>query len=70
MQRIQLIEGDVWGHRTDLSEYHNVPSSVFEKVKEMKLEGKPTEDIIARISKENNLSAGMVAYILTKEILA
>jgi hypothetical protein len=70
MQRIQLIEGDVWGHRTDLSEYNNVPSSVFEKVKEMKLEGKPTEDIKAKISKENNLSAGMVAYILTKEILA
>jgi hypothetical protein len=70
MQRIQLIKGDVWGHRTDLSEYHNVPYSVFEKVKEMKLEGKPTEDIKARISKENNLSAGMVAYILTKENLA
>ena len=70
MQRIQLIKGDVWGHRKDLYEYSNIPSSVFEKVKEMKLEGKSIEDIKARISKENNLSAGLVAYILTKENLA
>ena len=70
MQRIQLIKGDVWGHKKDLHEYSNIPSSVFEKVKEMKLEGKSIEDIKARISKENNLSAGMVAYILTKENLA
>ena len=33
MQRIQLIEGDVWGHRKDLNEYYDVPSSVIEKIK-------------------------------------
>jgi hypothetical protein len=70
MQRIQLIKGDVWGHRTDLSEYHNVPSSVFEKVKEMKLEGKSIEDIEAKISRESKLNPEMVAYILTKEASA
>jgi hypothetical protein len=26
MQRIQLLEGDVWGHRKDLNEYYTVPS--------------------------------------------
>src|SRR5664279_3770048 len=29
MQRIQLIEGDVWGHRKDINDYYNVPSSVI-----------------------------------------
>ena len=67
MQRIQLLEGDVWGHRKDLNEYYNIPSSVFEKIKEMKLEGKSTEDIEARISKESKLDPEMIAYILTKE---
>ncbi len=33
MQRIQLIEGDVWGHRKDLNEYYDIPSSVIEKIK-------------------------------------
>ena len=70
MQRIQLIEGDVWGHRKDLNEYYNIPSSLFEKIRAMKLEGKSTEDIEARISKESKLNPEMVAYILTKEASA
>jgi hypothetical protein len=67
MQRIQLLEGDVWGHRKDLNEYYDIPSSVFDKIKVMKTEGKSTEDIEARISKESKLNPEMVAYILTKE---
>jgi hypothetical protein len=67
MQRIQLLEGDVWGHRKDINEYYTVPTSVFEKIKEMKLEGKSTEDIEAKISRESKLNPEMVAYILTKE---
>jgi hypothetical protein len=33
MQGIQLIEGDVWGHRKDINEYYTIPSSVTEKIK-------------------------------------
>jgi len=67
MQRIQLIEGDVWGHRKDINEYYTIPSSVIEKIKEMKIEGKSAEDIEAKISRESKLNPGMVAYIMTKE---
>jgi hypothetical protein len=67
MQRVQLIEGDVWGHRKDLNEYYTVPSSVLEKINEMKLDGKSTKDIGEEISKKSKLNHGMVAYILNKE---
>jgi hypothetical protein len=67
MQRIQLIEGDVWGHRKDINEYYIVPSSVIDRIKEMKIEGKSAKDIEARVSRESKLNPGMVAYILTKE---
>jgi hypothetical protein len=70
MQRVQLIEGDVWGHRKDLNEYYTVPTSVFDKIREMKIEGKSAEDIEKEVSKRNKLNLGMVAYIMTKEILA
>ncbi len=70
MQRIQLIEGDVWGHRKDLNEYYDVPSSVIEKIKAMKNEGKSTEDIEEEVSRKTRLNPEMVAYILTKEIAA
>jgi hypothetical protein len=70
MQRIQLIEGDVWGHRKDLNEYYDVPSSVIERIKAMKNEGKSTEDIEEEVSRKTRLNPEMVAYILTKEIAA
>ena len=67
MQRIQLLEGDVWGHRKDLNEYYTVPYSVTEKIMEMKMEGKSAEDIEAKISRESKLNPEMIAYILSKE---
>jgi hypothetical protein len=70
MQRIQLIEGDVWGHRKDLNEYYDVPSSVIERIKAMKNEGKSIEDIEEEVSRKTRLNPEMVAYILTKEIAA
>jgi hypothetical protein len=70
MQKIQLIEGDVWGHRKDINEYYSVPSSVIEKIKEMKTEGQSAEDIEARVSRESKLSPEFVAYIMNKETSA
>ena len=67
MQRIQFIEGDVWGHRKDINEYYTVPSSVIKQIKEMKIEGKSAKDIYARISKESKLNPEIIAYIMTKE---
>ena len=70
MQRIQLLEGDVWGHRKDINEYYAIPSSVIEKIKEMKNEGKTAEEIEKKVSRESKLNPGMVAYILNKETTA
>ena len=68
MQRVQLLEGDVWGHRKDLNEYYEVPSSVIEKIKEMKSEGKSTEDIKKEVSRRNKTNPEMIGYILMREI--
>ena len=68
MQRIQLLEGDVWGHRKDINEYYAIPSSVIDKIKEMKNEGKSTEEIEKKVARESKLNPEMVAYILNKEV--
>jgi len=70
MQRVQLIEGDVWGHRKDINEYYSISPSIIEKIKEMKIEGKSTEEIEKRVSRESKLNLEMVAYILNKETTA
>jgi hypothetical protein len=67
MRRVQLVEGDVWGHRKDISEYFVIQPSVFEKIKEMKLEGKIDDEIKVKISRESKLSPQMVAYVMTKD---
>jgi len=70
MQRVQLLEGDVWGHRKDINEYFTISSSVIEKIKDMKTEGRPVEEIEKKISRESKLNPEMIVYILNKEIPA
>jgi hypothetical protein len=70
MQRIKLLEGDVWGHRKDLNEYYDVPSSVIDKIRAMRNEGKSSESIEAEVSRKTRMNPEMVAYILLKEITA
>ena len=70
MQRIQLIEGDVWGHRKDINDYYIIPSSVIEQIRELKSEGTPAERIEEKISRESKLKPDMISYILNKETLA
>ena len=68
MQRIQLIEGDVWGHRKDINEYYSIPPSVIEEIKEMKMEGESAEAIEEKVSRARKLNPEMVAYIIKKEV--
>jgi hypothetical protein len=70
MQRVQLLEGDVWGHRKDITEYYSVPSTIIEKIKEMRNEGKSTEDIKKEISRKTKTNPEMIGYILTREFSA
>lgn len=69
MQKVQLIEGDVWGHRKDINEYYTVPSSVISKIKSMKAEGIPGEEIAEEVAQESKLDPKMVSYILGRRDL-
>ncbi|AKB47937.1 Ribosomal protein S6 [Methanosarcina sp. Kolksee] len=69
MQKVQLIEGDVWGHRKDINEYYTVPSSVISKMRCMKAEGIPSEKIAEKLAHESKLSPEMISYILNKKDL-
>ncbi len=69
MQKVQLIEGDVWGHRKDINEYYTFPSSVISKIKSMKAEGIPGEKIAEEVAQESKLDPQMVSYILGRRDL-
>jgi len=63
MQKIQLLEGSLRGHSYD------VPSSVIDKIKAMRNEGKSIKAVEEEVLKESKLDPGIVAYILIKEAL-
>ncbi|MGB9939148.1 DUF1699 family protein [Methanosarcina sp.] len=69
MQKVELLEGDVWGHRKDINEYYTVPPSVISKIRSMKAEGIPAEKIAEKVAQESKLSSKMISYILNRRDL-
>lgn len=69
MQKVQILEGDVWGHRKDINEYYTIPPSVILKIKSMKAEGIPGEKIAEKVAQESKLNPEMVSYILKRRDL-
>jgi hypothetical protein len=68
MQKIQLLEGDVWGHRKDINEYYTIPPSVMTEIKKMKAEGIPNESIVEKIERERRFNPKMIYYILSRRL--
>jgi hypothetical protein len=67
MQGIELLEGDVWGHRKDINEYSEVGPRIYDRVDALKSEGLSDEAIAERINKESRISKDLVKYILTNQ---
>ncbi len=68
MKKIQLLEGDVWGHRKDINEYYTMPPSIMIEIRKMKEEGVPNERIAEKIAKERRLNPKMISYILSRRL--
>ena len=69
MQGIELLEGDVWGHRKDLDEYFIVDDKVLQEIKTKAAKGMSAEDI-AEIQKETKLSQDLIKYIARTKVTA
>jgi hypothetical protein len=69
IQKVELLEGDVWGHRKDINEYFIIPSSVISKIRSMKAQGTPAERIVEKIAQESKLDPKMVSYIMSRKDL-
>lgn len=66
MQKIKLIEGDVWGHRKDINEYYTTSPAISNRIKELKSEGMSDEKIADKLSREGKLNKEMLLYMLSK----
>ncbi|MDD1742175.1 MAG: DUF1699 family protein [Methanotrichaceae archaeon] len=64
MQGVELIEGDVWGHRKDINEYYIIDDAVLNRIKQLQKSGMGTNEIASSISKETRLSPELVKYAI------
>ncbi|OPY16695.1 MAG: hypothetical protein A4E23_01681 [Methanomethylovorans sp. PtaU1.Bin073] len=64
MQGIELIEGDVWGHRKDINEYYEIPQEVFDRLKQYLMDKMPEKDIIEKLIRETRMSPDFVSFLV------
>jgi len=63
-QGVEIIEGDVWGHRKDIDEYYVINDKIIGRINDLQSDGLNVEEISSRISWESKLSPAMVNYII------
>ncbi|MCG7848576.1 MAG: DUF1699 family protein, partial [ANME-2 cluster archaeon] len=64
MQGIELLEGDVWGHRKDINEYYEIKPRIFDRIEELKNEGTSKEEIISKLGLETRLSEDLIKFLV------
>ena len=63
MQGIELLEGDVWGHRKDLDEYYTVEDSTIKEIRTLAANGATADDVTNQIQNKTRLSPDLIKYI-------
>jgi hypothetical protein len=63
MQGIELLEGDVWGHRKDLDEYFTVEDATMEEIRTLAASGVTMSEVTAQIQQKAKVSPDLVKYI-------
>ena len=64
MQGIELLEGDVWGHRKDINEYYEIKQRIFDRIEQLKDEGKSKEEIVSKLGIETRLSKDLIKFLM------
>jgi len=64
MKQIQLMEGDVWGHRKDINEYYEIKASIMDMISKLKAEGVPENNIRKKMTEETGLSPDLISFLI------
>jgi hypothetical protein len=70
MQGIELLEGDVWGHRKDLDEYFTVDDTTTEEIRTLSASGASMDDVANQIQRKARIGPDLIKYIAKTKITA
>ncbi len=68
MQGVDLLKGDVWGHRKDIDEYFKVNEETVEEIESLISQGANLEDTTNTIQNKTRLGEDMIKYIARTKI--
>ena len=63
MQGIELIEGDVWGHKKNLDEYFIIEETILEGIKDLTSSGLSMEEVVDQTRRRGRISPALIKYI-------
>ena len=70
MQGIELLQGDVWGHRKDLDEYFTIEDATIEEIQSLVASGASMDDVTDKIQKKTRLNPDLIKYVANNKITA
>jgi hypothetical protein len=70
MQGIDMLEGDVWGHRKDLDEYFTVDDSTLEQIRALAASGASADEVADQIQKNSRIGSELIKYIAKSKMTA
>jgi hypothetical protein len=70
MQGIELLEGDVWGHRKDLDEYFTIEDNTMEDIRNLADSGLDIDEVIDRTQKKARIGPDLIKYIAKAKVVA
>jgi hypothetical protein len=70
MQGIELLEGDVWGHRKDLDEYFTVEDETIDEIRTLAAGGTGMEELTTQVQKKARIGPELIKYIARTRISA
>jgi hypothetical protein len=69
IQGVQLLKGDVWGHRKDIDEYYTVSDKVIKRISGLISDGNSIDDTVKKVQRETKLSEDLIRYILKEQVM-
>jgi len=69
IQGVQLLRGDVWGHRKDIDEYYAIGEKVVNRINSLMREGNSIDDTVRKLQRETKLSEDLIRYILKEQVM-
>jgi hypothetical protein len=70
MQGIELLQGDVWGHRKDLDEYYTVDDATVEEIRTLAEGGANLDEVANKVQTKSRVGPDLVKYIARTKVSA